>query len=270
MLIHNLSTRTITLRDVSANTYVVPAVGDLTVADALWSDTEFRRWLRYRARDLVIATATAGDAVSNAPGTTIQNTITAGSATVTPLILKGFASQTADLFQIQNSAAVVLGKWSAAGIFYVTANDVIIRDATTQRVFVGSVGGSNPGIALGSAADTNLYRSAAGVLQTDGSLKVGGSVRHTILTKTTTYTAVGSDAVLRADATGGAFTITLPAVSAASGQRIQIKKIDSSANAVTISRAGADTIEGATTISLATQWTFATLINDGTSVWLKF
>ena len=36
---------------------------------------------------------------------------------------------------------------------------------------------------------------------------------------------------------------------------------------VTVSRAGADTIEGATTISLTTQYKKAVLQSDGTSVW---
>lgn len=269
MLIHNLSTRSITLRDTGANTYVVPAVGDLTASDALWSDNEFRRWLRYRARDLVVSTSTAGDAVSNAPGTTLQNTIVAGNATVTPITLKGFASQSADLFQIQNSASTVLTKLNAAGALY-QYSDFIIRDGTTTRVFAGAISG-NPGIALGSAADTNLYRGAANLLQTDGSLRLGGSLRLPVSTKTTAYAATAADSVILVNATGGAVAITLPAATAAPGQMIRVKKIDSSGNAVTVVRAGSDTIEGSTSaISLGAQWNFTTLVTDGTSQWLKF
>jgi hypothetical protein len=37
-------------------------------------------------------------------------------AAVVPLTVKGFAAQSADLFQIQNSAALIFGAWTAAGV----------------------------------------------------------------------------------------------------------------------------------------------------------
>ena len=51
-------------------------------------------------------------AVSNAGG----STITASGATVKPLVLKGFASQTANLQEWQNSAGAVLASISASGV----------------------------------------------------------------------------------------------------------------------------------------------------------
>lgn len=90
---------------------------------------------------------------------------------------------------------------------------------------------------------------------------------YTVRTKTTTYTALASD-VLLCDATGGAFTVTLPAAATVSGQSISVKKTDVSANAVTVDGNGAETIDGATTLSLATQYTAVTLWSDGTSWWV--
>lgn len=52
-----------------------------------------------------------------------------------------------------------------------------------QQLYLGSVGG-NAGAYFGSANDTNLYRSAAGTLKTDGTLQVGaalGVVGQTVL-----------------------------------------------------------------------------------------
>jgi hypothetical protein len=86
-----------------------------------------------------------------------------------------------------------------------------------------------------------------------------------VATKTAAYTAVTTDNLLLADATTAAFTITLPAVAA--GQLLTVKKIDSTANAVTISPASG-TIDGAATDSIAIQWQARTYVSDGTN-WLK-
>lgn len=69
--------------------------------------------------------------------------------------------------------------------------------------------------------------------------------------KTGTYTAAAKE-LIPCDASGGAFTVTLPAAPA-DKTRILIKKIDTSANAVTIARAGSDVFEkasGATSLTL--------------------
>lgn len=79
--------------------------------------------------------------------------------------------------------------------------------------------------------------------------------------KSATYTAVDGDAVM-ADATTAAFTVTLPA--ATSGRRVLIKKIDASANAVTI---GA-TVDGTVNPTLTFQWQSMALIADGTA-WFR-
>jgi hypothetical protein len=72
-----------------------------------------------------------------------------------------------------------------------------------------------------------------------------------------------------ADATAGAFSINLPTAASASGlPPFNIKKIDASANAVTIDPNGAETIDGATTLVLNTQWQSAQLQSNGTAWYL--
>jgi hypothetical protein len=66
------------------------------------------------------------------------------------------------------------------------------------------------------------------------------------------------------NATGGAITVSLPATSTASGLHIAIKKTDSSANAVTITANGVETIDGSNTLALSTQYAYAVLACDGT------
>ena len=49
---------------------------------------------------------------------------------------------------------------------------------------------------------------------------------------------------------------------------ILVKKVDASGNAVTIDGAGSDTIDGALTIALSTQYEAVELWCDGTNWWV--
>lgn len=87
-----------------------------------------------------------------------------------------------------------------------------------------------------------------------------------VATKTTTYPMTDDDAVILADATGGAFTVTTPdATSVKTGVVYTVVKIDSSANAVTVDGSGAQTINGAATESLSTQYQSITIASNGTN-----
>lgn len=86
-----------------------------------------------------------------------------------------------------------------------------------------------------------------------------------IVTKTGAYTATASDYTILCDATAAAFTVMLPAAASEPGRIYVIKKIDASANAITIDGSGAETIDGAATKSLATQWTTMMIQSNGTA-----
>ena len=65
---------------------------------------------------------------------------------------------------------------------------------------------------------------------------------------------------VRADATAGAFAVTLPALADTSaGVIITVKKIDASGNAVTVTASGSDTIDGAATFALGVRYLSVTL-----------
>ena len=68
--------------------------------------------------------------------------------------------------------------------------------------------------------------------------------------------------VIVCDASGGAFAVTLPPADENPSRILVIKKKDSSANAVTVTRAGSDTIDGNTTFALTAQYKYVTLAND--------
>lgn len=69
-----------------------------------------------------------------------------------------------------------------------------------------------------------------------------------------TYTAGKDDHTILANAAAAAFTITLPAPNSRANPYLVVKKIDATANAVTLDPAGSATIDGATTVGLGSQY----------------
>lgn len=93
-----------------------------------------------------------------------------------------------------------------------------------------------------------------------------------VAAKTTTYTVVAADdkKVIPCSASGGAFTINLPAnAGIADGFSVTIIKTDSSVNVVTIDGNGSDPINGALTVGLAHQYQAFTVVwCTGLSGWI--
>jgi hypothetical protein len=79
------------------------------------------------------------------------------------------------------------------------------------------------------------------------------------------YVLTINDFTVLADATGGAMSLTMPAAASFSGQIYAVKKIDSSANAVTIACSGANTIDGSATQTLAIQNSSLMVQSNGTN-----
>ncbi|HET8587221.1 MAG TPA: hypothetical protein VFM74_05025 [Candidatus Limnocylindria bacterium] len=90
--------------------------------------------------------------------------------------------------------------------------------------------------------------------------------RRTV-TADTTVNAL--DELLRVDATAGAVTITLRPSQQPPRRPLRVKKIDDSANAVTIAAADGETIEGASSVTLAAQWDHITLL-PGDAGWEEY
>jgi hypothetical protein len=89
----------------------------------------------------------------------------------------------------------------------------------------------------------------------------GKQARWSVVSKTTTWVASDGELV-EADATGGAFNVTLPTATA--GNRVVVKKTDASANAVTV----VGTIDGATNVDLTYRYEAIDLVADG-SAWSR-
>lgn len=78
-----------------------------------------------------------------------------------------------------------------------------------------------------------------------------------------THTATMGEDVILGDASGGAFSVTLPPAERYKGLQFIIKKVDVSANVVTIDGNASEEIDGATTVDLTTQYESRTIISDG-------
>ena len=137
--------------------------------------------------------------------------------------------------------------------------------------------------ATGGTVDAAIARDASGriaVLKSSGAGDYGdaklrnliaiGNTTRGIVSKTANYTVTANDGVIECDATSGAITLTLPAVSgAAAGTTYTLKKTDSSANAVIWDGNASETIDGATTVQTTTQWASITIIrNTAGTAWL--
>lgn len=96
-------------------------------------------------------------------------------------------------------------------------------------------------------------------------LHVAGSFATITVAKTGTYTAALGDFTILCDATSAAFTVNLPAAVGVSGRIYVIKKTDVSVNAVTVDGNSSETIDGATTYSLALQYKYVMIQSDGTN-----
>lgn len=87
----------------------------------------------------------------------------------------------------------------------------------------------------------------------------------TVRSVTATTAIVSSDFAIIADSTSGAITVSLPPAATADGRIFFVKRVNAGANNVTIDPFGAETIDGAATLALTTQWAKAQFISNGTA-----
>jgi len=84
----------------------------------------------------------------------------------------------------------------------------------------------------------------------------------------TIYSVTNNNATILVNHPLSPFGVVLPSASTVVGQQYQIKKIDSSANAVTVSTTSSQTIDGNLTYTLATIYKSVTLQSDGSNYYI--
>jgi hypothetical protein len=137
--------------------------------------------------------------------------------------------------------------------FYVHGADDNIQfwTTSTERMRVATSGR----VLLNTTTDNGVDE-----LQVNGSIS-GIGFKQAYVTKTGAYTATNDDYVI--DCTSGTFTVTLPASSGRTGRILIIK--NSGAGTITVDGNASETIDGATTYSLAVQYATVQIMSDGTN-----
>lgn len=137
--------------------------------------------------------------------------------------------------------------------------------STNSQIFIdiiGSVNGNNAGYPNSSSA----FSVGFFLPLTLTNISAAAFYAKTKSVSDSPYTLLSEDGYLRADAAGGNMTVNLPAA-VGNGRLVSIKKIDSSGNTVTIDGSGSETIDGATTYVLTTQYQGVQLIDAASGVW---
>jgi ribosomal protein S4E len=190
--------------------------------------------------------------------------LSGGGALTGNVTLNVTANSTNQKVTVQNNGVAVgsepaINFIPGANITITTADDVA---GTRANVTIALTSGT-----LGTIASQN----ANSVTITGGTISnvtfSNVSINTAIVTKSANYTAVAADETILGNASAGAITITLPTSVGASGKVYTIKKVDSSANAVTVGTTTSQTIDGVTTYSLANQYGGVTVQSDGAN-WL--
>lgn len=110
----------------------------------------------------------------------------------------------------------------------------------------------------------NATPDASNRFYVNGSARSTGQV-NAVRTVTGTTTATTDDYLIRCDCTSGALTVNLPAAASNTGRTFIIKKIDATASLVTIDGNGAETIDGAATRTIGTQYNRFQIMSNGTN-----
>jgi hypothetical protein len=160
-----------------------------------------------------------------------------------------------------SGAATRIAIWSDTDTL--TSDTTLTFDTTTETLTVG-------GPIIGTSS-LQIDQDAT----IDGTVSVGESLSVlegvifgvTTLSADTTLSSVHHTVLV--SASGAARTITLPAAGSHTGRIYKIKKIDATANTVTIDANGSETIDGATTYVISAQYGSVTVVSDGTN-WFIF
>lgn len=234
------TTRTITMGDRDIN------LGALVNADV--SSSAAIAYSKLNLSGAVTSADLAGSVAVNkiVAQTASRALVTDGSGFMTPATTTsteiGYVNGVTSAIQTQLDAKVLKSTFTTKG-------DILAASAasTPARVGVGTDG-------FFLKADSSQSTGVIWASPTGAALSV--------TSKTTTYTATTSDDVILAS--GSAFTVTLYAASGNTGKVLRIKKTDSSlTNIVTIDGNASETIDGALTVTLNTQYEEYTIVCDG-------
>lgn len=168
-------------------------------------------------------------------------------------------------FELDGTSAVGPFDWTEVGAANTLSSQIqinralVVGDILTFRINTGSGGGGGGGGGIGP-------QGPPGVQGPPGANATGGPVN--IMTYSTSMGVSTSQNVLLMNCASGAITLTMPVPSSAAGRIWFIKKVDATANALTLIVSGGANIDSASSQSTTVQNYAWTIICDGTQYWL--
>lgn len=217
--------------------------------------------------------------IGPADGSALESTVQfrAGTAYVSLLFLVNYHSAAdnnvrwSDLWLSElSSANLETASTTQAGTVSLSNQSM----GTGEKYFGSKVGIGNTAPAVALDVTGEIRASTAGTNATSV-VTVGGSqtltsktltspvISNAYVNKTSNYTITSTDSCVTADATSGAFTITLPTAVGKTGQSFTIKRTNSGSNLVTVATTSSQTIDGVTTWPLTSQNATITVVSDG-------
>jgi hypothetical protein len=199
---------------------------------------------------------------------TANNDVLVNMDVIGSFVPGSFTGVTSYAARFQNSILMSTGTANLAGSisqfgggFFIDRSGILIRpyNAATAK-FVNNA--ATAGISLYNSG--NIAVGNVGGTDNNSNIQTG-SISVGFVAKTTAYTLTTSDHTATGDATSAAFSLTLPTAVNCAGREYIIKKIDASANAVTVATTSSQTIDGSTTYALSTQWKYVSVQSNGSN-----
>jgi hypothetical protein len=148
--------------------------------------------------------------------------------------------------------------------FKILGDDNFIGDSSRNVSIVGDnnyVSSGLENVVIVNSDNQQVYESNVTIVN-------GNSVTWRYVDVVAAYDASDRELVL-ADATAGAFTVTLPPVADSTDVWINVKKVDASVNAVTVAPSVTGLIDGAATKALSAQYDAVDLYCDGSNWYIR-
>jgi hypothetical protein len=225
-----------------------------TAADASQVNTNFTdliNGLTDGTKDLSISALTcAGTATLN--GNVNLGNASADDITITGSLASDFPIKTTGTYYIGSATKGLLGVYFGNGS---NSNTAGIKGGVTSASYTVTLPLAAP------STGQRVVASSASALTFDNFKYLVTSITNS----NSPYTALSTDEVILCNATSGAITVNLGAAASNSGKVLIIKKTDSSVNLVTIDANSTETIDGALTKKLATQYESLKIVCDGSN-----
>ena len=181
--------------------------------------------------------------------------------------LSGGGALTSNVTVNLANTAVTLGSYGSATQVAAITIDAQGRITSAANVTV-SGGGGGTGNVVSNVVTITVGDNISWTNSTSVVLSWINNASNVVTWTNTLYSVTNNNATILVNHPIAPFGVVLPSASTVVGQQYQIKKIDSSANAVTVSTTSSQTIDGNLTYSLATIYKSVTLQSDGSNYYI--